>query len=118
MRRQDRENPAVTGARNAAHEYALKTRWLEWKTADRAACRRRKAALPPDQYQAFVAAARAKRAEVLAGIELVGQTVSKRSRELVVAGIDSELRLVADLRGGQSQEGMEFAEGEMADIFS
>ncbi len=116
-KRRDRESPAVTTARTAAQVDLLERLCKGAAYQDRAACRRRKAALPVDQYQAFVGAAQQERAEVLAGLEVAGHSVSKHSRELVAAGIDGELAIIADLRGGHTQEGMEFEEGKTQYLF-
>ena len=142
MRRQDRENPATV----LANEKAAGTScpncqgivgqkncrlcrgrgWISEEIAiclraaanDRAACRRSKAALPAAQYRAFVSAARQQRTAVLSGLEVAGHSVSRASRELVAAGIESELGIIAGLRSGESQAAPEFAEGNVQEVFA
>ena len=118
MRRQDREDPSVTRARDDAQSRQLRALCLRQHDDYLADYRRAKAALPPGQYNAFTAATRAKRAEVLAGIELVGQTVSKRMRQIVADGIDKELKIIAGLRRDGGQQSTVFAEGDTANVFS
>jgi len=142
MRRQDREEPAAVLAREKAagancpdcrgtqgsrscrlcHGRGWITKEmaavLAGAAADRAACRRSKAALPADQYRAFVGAARQERTAVLSGLEVAGHSVSKKSRELVAAGIESELGIIAGLRSGDSQAAPEFAEGNVQEAFA
>ena len=141
MRRQDREDPAAVRAKEKAagencHRCKGRTgrnscrlcHGRGWITklmvvclanmaSDRAACRRRKAALPLEQYEAFIGAARLTQAETLAGLEVVGQSVSRKSRELVAAGIGSELVIIADLRSGVSQQNEPFGEGSTEKLF-
>jgi len=83
--------------------------FADWSREDLAAVRRSKAALPEERYQAFVAAAQAKRAEVLAGLEVAGHSVSRHSREIAAAAIDKELQIVADLRRDYIQQTADFS---------
>ncbi len=118
MRRQDREDPATTKAKGAAQAGLLNRLVKGSMASDRAAYRRAKAKLPPEQYEAFIGAARLTQAKVLAGLEVVGFSASKKSRKLVAAGIDSELAIIAGVRAGAGQQSADLSGPDETDAFA
>jgi len=117
MRRTDREEPGVQRAMAEAERQQLLKRFDAWQAENLADCRQAKAALPDAQYQAFVVAAEERRAAILAGMEIAGQSVSKMGRVAAAASISNELAIIANLRAQPNQQGMEFAEGDVAGVF-
>ena len=118
MRRQDREEPAVTRANDAAEQVQMRKHGEEEGQYRLRTLRRAKAALPPGRYEAFVGGAILERDSALAGLVVAGHSVSRKSRQTVAASIDGELAIIAGLRSGESQAAPEFAEGNAQEAFA
>jgi len=107
MRTAQRENPEARRVREQVILQRNRQAFEVWSAQRTRAQREAKARLPQDRYNAFIAAALLQRAHVESVLAGAGFTVSKRNMEGAREGLDEELRIIAEVRGGQERD--EFA---------